>query len=199
MNTLPTTPLYDEAYQSRVASAIHDSSPPFAKSYGAVFYGAGATSPSIIQVPVFLGLLDATTPDHLDLTWWIPLGGCPNASSFDVAQTRLKVTHWPFEFPKPLTHGYTVCWTPQPYPDEKQSHAHPDWYRTFSTRHPVNALFERESAGGVPFHGNVVVVKHAGHSSEGLIDAELGDIGITSAIVSRAIEERLVGNRTFHY
>ncbi|KAJ7020952.1 hypothetical protein C8F04DRAFT_1274274 [Mycena alexandri] len=191
MNTLPTTPLYDEAYQSRVASAIHDSSPPFAKSYGAVFYGAGATSPSIIQVPVFLGLLDATTPDHLDLTWWIPLGGCPNASSFDVAQTRLKVTHWPFEFPKPLTHGYTVCWTPQPYPDEKQSHAHPDWYRTFSTRHPVNALFERESAGGVPFHGNVVVVKHAGHSSEGLIDAELGDIGITSAIVSRAIEERL--------
>ncbi|KAJ7831809.1 hypothetical protein B0H13DRAFT_1654515, partial [Mycena leptocephala] len=143
--------------------------------YYAILYGAGATAPSRVRVPLRLGLDVATSADDLDVTWWIPPGEEPNAATVDLDATRLKVTHWPFDSASQLACAFTVCVAPQLTPSDD-----PDGYDV----HPINELFAEQSHGWmVPQRGNVLVLKHDG--VDGVGHMELADAALVDLIVKR--------------
>ncbi|KAJ7893219.1 hypothetical protein B0H13DRAFT_1886467 [Mycena leptocephala] len=169
--------VYDTAYQIRVQRTIEQHQPLFTCLYNAILYGAGATSPSIVLVPLRLGLETAESPDDLDVTWWIPPGEEPNTATVDLDATRLKVTHWPFDSVTPLPCAFTICVAPQLRPGDDPNSL---------DVHPINDLFAEQSHGWmVPHRGNVLVVKHEGQ--QGVGNMELEDAPVVDLIVKRRL------------
>ncbi|KAJ7492987.1 hypothetical protein B0H11DRAFT_1911427 [Mycena galericulata] len=147
--------------------------------YRGMLYAAGASCPSFVDVPVRLGALDPTIPDSLDITWWIPAGKQPNASSIDLDATRATVTHWPFDAALPLNSAYTICIAPQP------SAAAFDLIKPDT--HAINdQILKLLPDLMYPIRGNVLVLKHSGGSELGGME----DVGKDDEVFIRSLVKR---------
>ncbi|KAJ6512264.1 hypothetical protein C8R47DRAFT_1064861 [Mycena vitilis] len=169
---------FDNILVNRIGRKIQAQHPPFSSIFTAKLYGANTNGPCSVPVPLRLGLEVVSSPDDLDVTWWIPPGIRPDAAVVDLSSTRLKVTHWPFDCPTPLPNPFTICVALQMDPTDSTTGDDID---------DINDLFASETLGCmVPLRGNVLVVKHGvgGESVTNVVPAD--DTLIDSIVRSRA-------------
>ncbi|KAJ7494784.1 hypothetical protein B0H11DRAFT_2227554 [Mycena galericulata] len=176
--------MYTIERQSVVSTNILKHKPAFKNLYRALFFGTGATNPTLVQVPVRLGLVDTVHPDGLDITWWIPPGLQPNAAVVDLDETRITVTRWPLNATYSLPHAYTICIARQPHAMDKKTTDSPE----------INDQLQALVPGLIaPIRGNVLVIKH---TSEGIEHMDASDEDLARSLVQGVLEEGLVGRTT---
>ncbi|KAJ6491714.1 hypothetical protein C8R47DRAFT_1214510 [Mycena vitilis] len=170
----------DDNYQREIARAIREHEPPYAATYTALLFPVGSSGPTYVPVPVRLGLQQAASPDHLDVTIWVPLRRQMHTSSIDLHATRIAVDRWPLQSPTPLGKTFTVCVAQQLGTADVYTETDPQ---------AINSHFEAENRGSwTPVRGNVLIIKE---ENSGLADITQDDEDIATSIAKSVIEENL--------
>ncbi|KAJ7273965.1 hypothetical protein C8J57DRAFT_1062861, partial [Mycena rebaudengoi] len=124
--------------------------------YKGLLFGAGASSPQIVSVPLRLGLSELRTIDDVDSGLWLPVGSHVHCSGLDLDHTTCTIKRWPLYGAEELTSFYTFFATRQtniPLPQP-----------------PVNTLIGVLFPFASPWRGNILVLRHRTRNGASMVE-----------------------------
>ena len=151
-------------------------SKPCAHIYKGVIYATKANFPVVVPVPTHLDRFVASCTDDLDTSSWLNRGIVQTQGGFNLGDTSIVITHFPFDAPEPLPYSYSLLVAPQATLRGPRR-------LPFGELHPVNCLVRnRTLRPALQWRGNVLVMRH---DKEGIVDIDEVDLALVDQIVSR--------------